>query len=91
MPTNRRRHAVTETPPVEAALDELRQFMGGGAKIEMGELIILGAHAKLALLRARDDELVERRRSLADLVRSGALSVDPAAAAEVRKKGWVHG
>jgi hypothetical protein len=90
VPTNRRRHAVTETPPVEAALDELRQFTGD-AKIEMSELIILGAQAKLALLRTRDDELAERRRSLADLVRRGALRMDPAAAAEVRKKGWIHG
>jgi hypothetical protein len=83
-PTSRRRHAVTETPPVEAALDELRQFTGD-AKIEMSELIILGAQAKLALLRARDNEPAERRRSLASLVLSGVLAVDPAAAAEVRK------
>jgi len=90
MPTNRRRHAVTETPPVEAALDELRQVTGD-AKIEMSELVILGAQAKLALLQARGAEIAERRQSLADLVRSGALPVDPTAAAEVRRKGWVHG
>jgi hypothetical protein len=81
---------VTETPPVEAALEELRRFTGGG-KIEMSELIILGARAKVAQIRSRADELVERRRSLADLVRNGRLPVDPAAAAEVRRKGWVHG
>lgn len=57
----------------------------------MSELIILGARAKLAQLQAHDHELVELRRSLADLVRSGGLPVDPAAAAAVRRKGWVHG
>ena len=90
VPTNRRRHAVTETPPVEAVLEELRRATGG-ARIEMSELIILGARAKLAQLHARDDELVERRRSLADIVRDGGLPVDPVAAAAARTKGWVHG
>ena len=90
MPTSRRRHAVTETPPVEAALEELRRA-SGTAKIEMSELIVLGARAKLAQLHAREGERVERRRALAELVRSGGLPVDAAAAVAVRRKGWVHG
>jgi len=95
MPTSRRRHAVTETPPVEAALDELRRALGG-ARIEMGELVVLGARAKVAELQAQVDELraranAERRRLLADQVRGGRLPVDRRAATEVRRKGWVHG
>jgi hypothetical protein len=33
IPTKRRRHAITETPPVQAALDGLRQEDG----VELGE------------------------------------------------------
>ena len=42
LPTRRRRHAITETPPVEAALAELRRALGDD-RVEMGELVILGA------------------------------------------------
>lgn len=90
MPTTRRRHAITETPPVEAALGELRRVTGG-ARIEISELVILGARAKVAEIRARKAEVAERRRTLADLIRTGGLAVDPAAAAEVRRAGWLHG
>ena len=37
MPTKHRRHAITETPPVRAALDELRDELGDG-RIEFCEL-----------------------------------------------------
>jgi hypothetical protein len=45
VPTKRRRHAITETPPVQAALDELRRALGDD-RVEMGELVILGAQEK---------------------------------------------
>jgi acetylornithine deacetylase/succinyl-diaminopimelate desuccinylase-like protein len=35
MPTRRRRHAITETPPVEAALDELREALGDDLPYEL--------------------------------------------------------
>lgn len=89
MPTKRRRHAITETPPVQAALDELRHELGTD-RIELGELVVLGAGAKLAALRAgcaSDDAL---RHRLAARVRSRALAVDIEAADEVRMTGWTR-
>ena len=49
MPTKRRRHAIPKTPPVQAALDELGEALGS-ERVEMGELVILGAQQKLARL-----------------------------------------
>jgi hypothetical protein len=89
MPTKRRRHAITETPPVEAALDELREALGED-RIELGELVVLGADAKLATLRAEREGGAALRRRLANRVRSGALPVSLEAAAEVRASGWAR-
>lgn len=87
MPTNRRRHAITETPPVQAALDELRLELGTD-RIELGELVVLGAHAKLQALRASSDHLIERRKRLADRVRTRRVNTDLTAAEHVRSTGW---
>lgn len=89
MPTKHRRHAITETPPVRAALDALRSELGG-AKIELGELVILGANQKLALLRAHREDTAARRRQLADRIRRRDVPVDRAAADEVRRSGWAR-
>jgi hypothetical protein len=89
MPTKRRRHAITETPPVEAALDELRDALGED-RVELGELVVLGADAKLAALRAEREGGEALRRRLADRVRSRELPVSQEAAAEVRASGWAR-
>jgi|SRR5450755_268768 len=89
VPTNRRRHAVTETPPVQAALDELRRELGTD-RIELGELVVLGADAKLAALRAERAETAALRKRLADRVRSRDTRADVDAADEVRASGWVR-
>jgi hypothetical protein len=89
VPTQHRRHAITETPPVKAALDELRDELGDG-RIEFGELVILGAHQKVAQLRAERDDTASRRRSLATRIRRRELPVDRAAADEVRRAGWAR-
>ena len=89
MPTNRRRHAITETPPVQAALDELRQELGED-RVEMGELVVLGAQAKLARVRAEREETMALRRRLADRVRRRDVPVDHEAAEEVRRSGWAR-
>jgi hypothetical protein len=89
MPTKRRRHAITETPPVQAALDELRDELGS-ERIELGELVVLGADVKLAALRAEREGAVALRRRLADRVRSRELPVSPEAAEEVRASGWAR-
>jgi hypothetical protein len=89
MPTKRRRHAITETPPVQAALDELRGELGSD-RIEMGELVVLGADAKLAALRAEREGGAALRRRLADRVRSRELPLSLEAAEEVRASGWAR-
>jgi hypothetical protein len=89
MPTKRRRHAITETPPVQAALDELRTELGS-EQMNLGELVILGAREKLVQLRATDVRRATLRRLLADRVRAGAVPVDPIAADEVKRTGWAR-
>lgn len=89
MPTKRRRHAVTETPPVQAALDELRAEVGD-ARIELGELVILGAQHRVAQLRAGRDETSARRRQLAERIRRRDIPADRSAADEVRRAGWAR-
>jgi len=91
MPTRHRRHAITETPPVQAALDELRGELGESGRIEFGELVILGAHQKVAQLRAAREDTVARRRRLAGRIRARDVPVDRGAADEVRRTGWIRG
>src|SRR5215218_248717 len=76
MPTRRRRHAITETPPVQAALDELREA--------------LGAEQKLARVQADRDDTAALRRRLADRIRRREIPADRAAADEVRRAGWAR-
>lgn len=86
MPTKHRRYAITETPPVKAALDELRGELGDD-RVDLGDLVVLGAEEKLMRLRAGKtrDELLEE---LADEVRRGDLpAMDVAAADEVKRTG----
>ena len=74
---------------MKAALDELRDELGD-ARIEFGELVILGAHQKVAQLRAERDDTASRRRQLATRVRRREVPVDRAAADEVRRAGWAR-
>jgi hypothetical protein len=89
VPTKHRRHAITETPDVRAALDELRHELGA-RRIEFGELLILGAREKAAQLRGERDNVAGRRRQLADRVRRRDIPADRTAADEVRRSGWAR-
>jgi hypothetical protein len=89
VPTKHRRRAITETPSVHAALEELQSELGE-RPIELGELVVLGADVKLAALRAERDGGAELRRRLADRIRSGDLAVSREAADEVRRSGWAR-
>jgi hypothetical protein len=89
-PTKRCRHALTETPPVEAALAELRRELGTES-VEPGELVVLGAAAKLVSIRAERDSDARLRRRLADRIRSRSLPVDVDAAELARRTGWARG
>lgn len=74
---------------MQAALDELRRELGTD-RIELGELVVLGAGAKLAALRAgrASDEALRRR--LADRIRSRDPLADIEAADDVRVTGWAR-
>ncbi len=74
---------------MQAALDELRRELGTD-RIELGELVVLGADVKLAALRAQRDDTTALRRRLASRVRARSLRVDVDAADEVRAAGWAR-
>lgn len=74
---------------MEDALDELRGELGD-ERIEFGELVILGAHQKVAQLRAERASASALRRRLADRVRAREPLIDVDAADEVRRSGWAR-
>lgn len=83
MPTRRKRHSVTETPDIAVALAPLR---ARAVEVRLGELIVLGAEAKLRQLDEMDH--VERaRQRLADRVRSRRVGADPEIADQARRSG----
>ena len=90
MPTKRRRHAITETPLVQRALDELRSELGTD-DVEVAELVILGAKQKLAGLRAEARQQADLVAKLAERIRKRTPTANPALADEVRRSGWARG
>jgi hypothetical protein len=88
MPTNRRRHWVTETPPVQEALDELRAELGTD-RVLIAEIVVLGARAMLADMRAEEERRAAARRRLADRIRNKEPLGDRAAAEEARRS-WAR-
>lgn len=87
MPTTHPRHTITETPPVQEALDELRARLSG-ERVDFAELVILGARAKARRLPDRPREAREACKQLAEWIRSGSgPEIDIAAADEVKRLG----
>lgn len=84
MPTTRRRHAITETPAVQAALDELRAEVGRDG-VDMADLVIRGAREKVAETRAADEGRVRAREKLAQWLLAGDIPGDPEAALQARE------
>ena len=75
---------ITETPPVEEALGELRKALGGD-RVDFAELVVLGARAKTRELKG-DGVAGRRARSrLAESVRSRSIPLDVEAADEVKR------
>lgn len=89
MPTTRPRHTITETPPVQEALDELRAKLGQGETIDFAELVTLGARVKSRRLRADDAEAHAARMRLAEMIRTRSIPIDVAAADEVKHLGLI--
>jgi hypothetical protein len=90
MPTSRPRHTITETPAVQEALDELRARLEG-ERIDYGELVALGARAKLRRLPDRSEKARRARGELAEMIRSRSIPVDLEAAREVKHLGLTTG
>jgi hypothetical protein len=91
VPTTRSRHTITETPPVQEALDELRAKLGQGETIDFAELVTLGARAKVRRLGADDAAMRTAREQFAERIRTRSLpyEMDIAAAEEVKHLGLV--
>ena len=70
MPTTRPRHTITETPPVQEALDRLREQMGS-QRLDFAELVMLGAEEKRRQLHRDSDAEREAREWLAREIREG--------------------
>jgi hypothetical protein len=89
VPTTRPRHTITETPPVQAALDELRSKLGEGQRIDFAELVTLGAQAKARCLSEESPTARAARKRLIDEVLHGDGPVDIGAAEEVKRLGLI--
>jgi hypothetical protein len=91
VPTVRPRHTITETPPVQEALDELRAKLGEGQRIDFAELVELGARAKARRLRADEQATTDALKRLAAMVRTRSFpyEMDVAAADEVKHLGLI--
>ncbi len=87
MPTKHKRHAITETPDVKSALDPLRAELNG-ERLDLTELVVLGAQTKLASLRAAQEDREVKLKRLAEKIRRRELDVDPALADEA-KRSWL--
>ena len=91
MPTDLPRHTITETPPVQEALDELRARLNG-ERIDYAELVVLGARAKARRLPDGGDteEARRARKELAEWILEGnGPKMDIAAADEVKHLGLI--
>lgn len=88
MPTTRPRHTITETPPVQAALDELRREVGED-RIELPDLVIRGARDKIREMRTQGTAARQARQRLARRIRAGEELPDPAIADEAKNAGLI--
>jgi hypothetical protein len=79
---------ITETPPVRAALDALRAELGD-ERVDLGELVVIGAHVKTETVRRSRTDMVAARAWLAERVRAADLPVDPAAADAAKRHGLI--
>jgi hypothetical protein len=83
---------ITETPPVQAALDELRSRLAEGERIDFAELVVLGAEVKARRLCADREARLAASRRVAEMVRTGSFpyALDIDAADEVKRLGLVE-
>jgi hypothetical protein len=91
VPTTRLRHTITETPPVQAALEELRAKLSESERIDFAELVTLGAEVKVRRMATEDAAAATARRRLAEAIRTGSIryAVDVEAADQVKRLGLI--
>jgi hypothetical protein len=92
MPTRRRRHTITETPPVEQALRRLRALVPEVA-VDMKELVILGARTKADEIENAVPDAAGVRASLIERFlarREDDERLDLAAGLALHGSGWAH-
>lgn len=78
---------ITETKPVNAVLDELRDLLGG-EKVDFGDLVIRGAEDKIRELKASPEMARESREEIEEWIRLGnGPKIDLKAAEEVKYLG----
>lgn len=80
---------ITETPAVETALDALRERLNG-ERLDLAELVALGAVAKVQQLDGLDEETIAGRRRVSEWIMNGDAPVDLEASDYVRRHGWIH-
>jgi hypothetical protein len=78
---------ITETAPIQLALDELR-LVQGGEKVDFGDLVIRGAEDKIREIRASSETARESREEIEEWIRTGnGPKIDLKAAEEVKYLG----
>jgi predicted DNA-binding transcriptional regulator YafY len=71
VPTSHPRHSITETPALAAALQPLRERLGGDAPT-LSELVLRGAEATLRELDARDRARAQARTTFVERLREAS-------------------
>jgi hypothetical protein len=87
VPTTRPRHTITETAPVQEALDELRRELGDD-RVEFPDLVIRGARHKVRELRTQSSADGRKLDSLVGAIKARELGLDPTIAGAARR-AWL--
>lgn len=91
MPTQRPRHTITETPPVQRALSRLRA-LDPAAPIDFKELVILGAETKAQALTEQNGGAGRRHQALVEefLALRADERLDACAGLALHDGGWAR-
>lgn len=87
VPTTRKRHSITETPPVQEALDRLRSR---GIDVDLPDLVVRGADVRLRELDEMawsEQEQAALRERFLDRSSSGE-GIDVGVLIDVHERGW---
>jgi len=90
VPTKRKRHSVTETDEVGAALRRVEAATGG--RPDLAELVVLGSEVKVRRTgeeRRQQQRQVALRQRFLERTRTGE-GIDVEALERARRAGWRH-